>query len=89
MRWQRNSDPEGWRKVTFAQVASAHHRLRVICEACGRDESPFDPLAFAGRLGIDPETPLRTAERRLVCGACGARRAHIMLVSHDARYGKR
>jgi putative SOS response-associated peptidase YedK len=80
MRWRR-SDPDGWRQVTFAQVASAQHRLRVICEGCGRDESPFEPLALAATLGLDPETPLRAAERRLVCAACDARRAHIMLAS--------
>jgi putative SOS response-associated peptidase YedK len=80
MRWRR-SDPDGWRQVTFAQVASAHHRLRVICEGCGRDESPFEPLALAAALGFDPEIPLLAAARRLVCALCDARRAHIMLAS--------
>jgi hypothetical protein len=77
MRWRR-SDPDGWRQVTFAQVASAHHRLRVICEGCGRDESPFEPLALAAALGFDPEIPLLAAARRLVCFATHGERTSCL-----------
>jgi hypothetical protein len=81
-RGRRRNDPDGWTAVTFAQVAEVHHKLRVICESCRRDESPFEPLALAARLGIDPDTPLRSR-----APAClqGVRRSPG---SHHARSGR-
>lgn len=75
MSWHRKPSGDDWRQVTPRAIAGLGQRLWLRCNACAHTLM-VDPLAFAERQGIDPDTPLLEIGAALKCSRCGAQKAH-------------
>ena len=75
MPWHQIPKGDEWKRVTLMSVHALSQRVWLRCNVCGH-EVLADALEFATGKQVDPGTPLLLISRRLVCTACGERKAH-------------